>query len=334
MTSLATVIVTHNNAQVIGQCLESLARDRAVSLIIVVDSSSSDGTVDAVLSMPHATLYRCKENVGFAAACNIGVRQAPECDWILFLNPDTVVQPDAVSRLVEAAVRNKAALAGGRLVNPDGTPQIGYIARRLPRPAWLIAQSLLLHRVWPRNPLQRAHLCMDLNFEQRQQIEHPSGALLLVSREAFRNLDGFDEGFYLSFEDTDLCRRAQDAGLRIIYEPLAVVVHYGGVSFKRQPASFNRPLWFTSVLNYGRKHFSPAAQITLRAAAVVGALVRAVLCLVNQRFAPDLRSRLAASAAYVVCAWRAATGTLVDSTPRPGRDFERLTRTTHSPHSR
>src|SRR5581483_6274040 len=156
MSDIGIIIVTYNSAAEIGPCLDA-ALGRGAD-IVVVDNASQDGTI-AEVARRGVRLIANETNRGFAATVNQGfvVLNSP---YVLLLNPDAVLQSD-LTAMCRACDLPDSAGAGGRLVNADGTPQLGFMARRLPTATALALEALLLNRVWPDNPVNRRYRALD-----------------------------------------------------------------------------------------------------------------------------------------------------------------------------
>jgi GT2 family glycosyltransferase len=255
--AVAAVIVTYNSADVINSCMEALSKMGCEITPIVVDNASSDHTVERVRARSGVRLIANAENRGFAAAVNQGVREAGESEFILLLNPD-VKLVTAVEQLREAA--QQYGLAAGRLVDQAGRTQAGFTLRRFPTPAALVCELFGINRLWPSNPVNRRYRCLDQDYEQPAMVEQPAGAFLMVRRDVWEKLGGFDEQFYpVWFEDVDLCRRAVSEGYQIAYCPTAIARHVGGHSVGKVPQGRRAIYWCVSLLRYGAKHFQPGA---------------------------------------------------------------------------
>src|SRR4051794_16990605 len=148
MSDIGIVIVTYNSEAEIGGCLDAALPTGAD--VIVVDNASTDGTI-AEIARRGVRLIANRDNRGFAAAANQGftVLNSP---YVLLLNPDSVLE-NGCEALREACDLPGVAAAGGRLLNSDGSPQIGFMVRRLPTVMTLVAECLLLNHLWPRGPL-------------------------------------------------------------------------------------------------------------------------------------------------------------------------------------
>ena len=270
MADIGIVIVTYNSQEYIGPCLEAAVRTGAN--VLVVDNASSDGTLAEVSRRSIARIANAT-NRGFAAAVNQGFA-ATKSEYVLLLNPDAEIL-GGLDQLREACELPHAAAAGGRLVDSDGKPQVGFMVRQLPTPLVLTLEVLLLNRLWPNNPVNRRYRSLELNYDIQMPVEQPAGAFLMVRRAVWEELGGFDEGFFpLWFEDVDFCRRAINRGYQLYYVPEAVAQHRGGYSISHLTVEIRHVYWYRSLLRYSAKHFRPVAFRLVCLAVVAGALLR------------------------------------------------------------
>jgi GT2 family glycosyltransferase len=195
--------------------------------LVVVDNASGDAIATRLShDVPSARVVASPENRGYGAACNRGARETGR-PYLLFLNSDAFTEPGAVEALVAAlAADPRAAVVGPRLENPDGTLQPSIL--RLPT---------LLRIFWESSGLAaltggrlRGHSATREDHSRRREVECVKGAALLVRRAAFEEVGGFDEGFFLYAEESDLCARFGKRGWKILFEPSARVMHRGGAS--------------------------------------------------------------------------------------------------------
>lgn len=228
---MSVVIVTHDSAAEIRGCLSSLRNygARAGQEVIVVDNASTDGTADLVASeFPEVRLVASTRRRGFAANCNHGARVA-QTGTLLFLNPDARVKHGAIDALLDLLSSNEqVAVAGPRLVYPDGRLQPS--ARRFPTFLSVLVRRTPLRWVLRNSKGERRHLMLD-GIDERACLHEPLavdwllGAAVAVPNEVYRKLGGMDEGYRLYCEDIDLCWRAWEAGYRVVQVPVAVVEH-------------------------------------------------------------------------------------------------------------
>ncbi len=224
--SLAVVIVAYETPELLTACLASLARARVLGRdpVVVVDNSTTTGAAAVAGATPGVTLIRNPRNVGYARAVNQGLA-ATSTDYVLVLNPDIEVEPEAIARLVRAMEGEPdAGLAGARLLNPDRTLQ--HSCRRFYTPGAMLLRRTVLGRLLPRHPALRAHLMLDWDHATRRNVDWLIGACLLVRRRAVADVGPMDERFFLYFEDVDWCARMHLRGWQVLYVPDAVMIHH------------------------------------------------------------------------------------------------------------
>ena len=264
LLAAAAVIVTFNSENVIGDCLESLGKMAPTMMPLIVDNASQDRTLEMVTTRsrsaagtrPAPVVVANRENRGFAAAVNQGFRVAEErisAEFILLLNPDVRLQTP-VDDLIDAA--REHGLAAGKLVSDNGRVQTGFTIRRFPTPTTFAFEMFGINRLWPSNPINRRYRYLDRNLDEAGPVDQPAGAFLMVRRDAWDQLAGFDESFYpVWFEDVDFCARAAAAGFQTQYVPSAVAMHVGGHSVLQLPVGCRVIYWCASLLRYAKKHF-------------------------------------------------------------------------------
>jgi N-acetylglucosaminyl-diphospho-decaprenol L-rhamnosyltransferase len=279
MTDTAVVIVTHNSGPEIAGCLEALAG--AGMDVVVVDNASQDGTVETVRRRSGVRLVENPWNRGFAAAANQGIA-ATEAGCVLLLNPDATVV-GGIEALAQECAGEGVAAAGGKLVGADGRPQLGFMVRRFPTPSALVLEALGVNRLWPGNPVNRRYRCLDLDVAAAADVEQPAGAFLMVRREAWRRLGGFDEAFRpLWFEDVDFLKRAEAAGYKVRYVPAAVAVHEGGHSAKRLEWREKQLYWCGNLLAYAARHYRRAGVGAICLALMLGTAFRSLVAIARE----------------------------------------------------
>jgi N-acetylglucosaminyl-diphospho-decaprenol L-rhamnosyltransferase len=284
------VIVTRNSGEVVGQCLDGLARMAPHLMPIVVDNASTDDTLQRVRERLDArgmtaSIIANSDNRGFAAAVNQAVNQATTStqfpEHVLLLNPDVNLLT-AVDTLVEASTRY--GLSAGKLVDLDGRAQAGFTIRRLPTAASLIFELFGINRLWPSNSINRRYRYLEKNLDEAGDVEQPAGAFLMVRGDAWQQLGGLDEEFHpVWFEDVDFCRRAIDAGYQIQYLPKVIASHVGGHSVAKVPAGCRAVYWCVSLIKYASKHFREPAYRLVCAAVVLSSFPRAVAGMILER---------------------------------------------------
>jgi N-acetylglucosaminyl-diphospho-decaprenol L-rhamnosyltransferase len=251
-TLVDVVVVSYNSADHLRETVEPLTRIPWVRAI-VVDNDSHDGSLQLVSDLP-VTAIQTGANLGFSKGNNVGWR-AGSSPYVMFLNPDARIEDAALRRLVDVLDSNPGVgIAAPKILDDDGT--LNYSLRRYPRFLSTYAQALFLHRIATRAQWAEEQVRDPSRYETAGPQEWVSGAAMLLRRETLERLGGWDEGFFLYCEDIDICKRVQDLGLEVRFEPDAVVTHEGGQS---APWSSTLPILAASRLRYAELHRSRTA---------------------------------------------------------------------------
>lgn len=252
---LSIVIICWNDWKVIEGCLNSIfaAKSKIEYEVIVSDNGSCDGSTERIHEhFPHVRIVENRANLGFAKGNNAGIREAGG-EYILILNPDTVVHDGSLDRWIAFADRHPEAGAFGcRVQNVDGTYQES--ARPFPTISRDLVAALYLR---PLALLGRA-FTSDTYYawggDTEREIDWQSGCCVMFRGQLLKELGGFDERFFYHFEEVDLCKRVWSAGHRILFTPAATITHLGGQSVSRFPVRFALET-SRSRYRYFQKHF-------------------------------------------------------------------------------
>jgi N-acetylglucosaminyl-diphospho-decaprenol L-rhamnosyltransferase len=223
------VIVNWNSQSLLDECLASLDQSTIAARVnvVVVDNASQDGSAGrlAVKRMALQVVVNA-DNVGFAAACNQGARKA-HAPLLLFMNPDVRVETDAVEK-AEAYLADPAhasvGVLGIQLLDAEGNVQRS--CARAPTAAGLLLHTLFLDRLCP--TLVPPHFLAEWDHGETRPVDQVMGAFLMIRRTLFEQLGGFDERFFLYYEDVDLCLRVRQAGWSVVHFAGARAQHTGG----------------------------------------------------------------------------------------------------------
>jgi len=256
---LSIVIVNWNVRELLRRCLSSLGRGEArlastfTAEVIVVDSASSDGSVEMVRrDFPGVRLIASDENLGYSRGNNLGAAEAGG-RYLLLLNPDTEVVGDALATMVRYLDAHPAVgVVGPQLRYPNGTLQSSR--RRFPTLATAFCESTLLHQWFPKNQVARRYHLADRPADTPQAVDWLVGAALMIRREVWRQVGPLDESFFMYFEELDWCRHCRAAGWEIHYLPAAQIIHHEGKSSEQIVAA--RTICFQcSKIRYSRKYY-------------------------------------------------------------------------------
>ncbi len=252
---LSVILVNFNDRERLGRAIDSIGAAAAgiPHEILVVDNASTDGSPDFLAAAyPSVTLLRNVENAGFSRANNRGAAASRGVD-LAFLNTDVVVRPGAFDALLaELDAHPETAACGPALETPRGGFQVSFGGRRTFGRELL--EKILLNALTVRRLGRR---------RERREVDWVSGAFLVVRREAFEAAGGFDEDFFLYYEDIDLCVRLRASGRRVVFVPGASALHEGGAVTSARPLR-SRYEYRRSQLLYYRKHNGPASRFLLR----------------------------------------------------------------------
>ncbi len=301
---LLTAVVVHWHGEgELAMLLDAWPQGDSRLELIVVDNSDT-----AVDLPPFVRRLVPRSNLGFGGGVNAGVALA-RGRWVLMLNPDARPAEDAINRLIEAATTSESAGIVPALMSPDGSSQHRWQLRPLPKPHQLALQGFRLIGVHgPRRPPGAG-----------TPIPQPAAAALLIRRDVFLEIGGFDDRFFPAwFEDVDLARRLTDAGHALCYAPHVRFVHDGAASVPT--LGFGRFLWlyYRHLVRYLEKHHGHAWALFGRAMISIGMLFR--MLAVPLRRPRQARTRPDAAAAFFLAARGAVSGWR--SPAQMAQDFE------------
>lgn len=269
-------IVNWNTRDELRECLASILEQRdSVHLeVYVVDNASSDGSAEMVGCefADSVTLIENSENRGFGAAHNQVIEQCSG-RYVLLLNPDCrVLNPNLLRMMVDYMDSEKdIGMVGPRILNPDGSLQ--FSARRFPPMFAGIFRHTALGRLFPDNRFVKGYLMTDVSHDRIMDVDWLSGAALMCRREAFEEIGLLDERFFMYCEDVDWCKRAHDAGWRVVYYPEVEISHRIGAASDKNPIPMIKQ-HHRSMLLYFIKHNATSPKILLTPFVVVALWLR------------------------------------------------------------
>jgi hypothetical protein len=270
---LSIVIVSWNTRKLLEECLASIQSNPPVGEyeVWVVDNASTDGTSSSIQqNYPQVKLINNTNNIGFANANNLAISQCTN-RFILVLNPDTVIKPDALPTLIRYLDEHpRSGAVGPRVLNPDGTLQTScYPAPTLARQLWKLLHLDSLHAFGEYDQTR-------WDQKRDRHVDVIQGACLLLRKEALDQVGLFDEDYFMYTEEVDLCYRLKKAGWELTWVPHAEVIHYGGQSTQQVAPEMFINLYQSKIL-YFRKNHGRAVSLMYKLILFVVSLIRVLL---------------------------------------------------------
>lgn len=231
---LTVIMVSYNTRELTLAALRTLFETTIETPIrvVVLDNASQDGSADAIeANFPEVELIRSGENLGFAKANNI-VADAATTDWLLLLNPDTEAHPGAIDNLLKFAGETpEAGIWGGRTVFPDGRLNPASCYMKI-TPWSMICRTFGLYSAFSKSEFFNPEAIGDWQRDTVRHVDVVVGCFLLIKKELWHQLGGFDLKYFMYGEDADLCLRAARIGFRPMITPDAQIMHLYGASTK------------------------------------------------------------------------------------------------------
>lgn len=257
---VSIIVVSYNTAAMTIACLRSILAETVQNSfeILVVDNASTDGSADQIArDLPQVALIRSAENIGFARANNLAAQNA-KGQFLLLLNPDTVIIDSAIDRLLRFAESTPdAGIWGGRTVfsNRELNPSSCWAFMSL----WsLFAQAIGLTSLFRNSPIANPEGYGGWRRDTVRNVDIVTGCFLLIDHSLWKRLGGFDGNFFMYAEEADLCFRAKKLGALPIISPDAVIIHYGGASEPILSGKMQRLL--SGKAHFLKKHWREPAQ--------------------------------------------------------------------------
>lgn len=257
---ISIIIVNYNSKDFLLQCVKSIekASENLNVEIIVVDNNSSDGSIGYLTPLlPHVNFIALNENLGFAKANNIGSKECSG-DYFLILNPDTLIEENTLTTMLDFMEEHaEVGGAGCKVLNADGTFQVAC-RRGFPTPWASFSKLFGLQSLFPKSKLFAQYNQTYLSVDETYYIDSIIGAFMFIRKQAWDDVKGFDETFFMYGEDIDLCYRLNQTNWKISYVHTTSVIHYKGISTKR--SSINELEHFYDAMKiFSSKHYSSSS---------------------------------------------------------------------------
>jgi N-acetylglucosaminyl-diphospho-decaprenol L-rhamnosyltransferase len=282
--SVDIIIVNWNSGELLKDCIQSInsAINNSFDLkrVVIVDNKSSDNSIE--FSINHNLplfLIKNEENLGFAKACNQGA-SGSKADFLLFLNPDTVLFKDSLSEPAKFLAGNpKVGIVGVQMIND--AREISRNCARFPTPFRMVYTSFGLDKIFP--AIFPGHFMSEWDHLSDRQVDQVMGSFFMIRRNLFDRLKGYDERFFVYFEDLDLAIRAKKSGFGSFYLSTAQIYHKGGGTTESVKA-MRLALILRSKLIYCKKHFSKASYYIIFCVTIlIEPVTRLIDCLLKGR---------------------------------------------------
>lgn len=254
---LSIIIVNYNAEHYLENCLRSIyAETKQIPFDIwIVDNDSKDESVSMTRrNFPLVNLIENKGNPGFARANNQAIQKST-ADYILLLNPDTLVLENAIEKMVKFMDENpQTGIAGCKVLNEDRTLQLAC-RRSIPSPGVAFFRLTGLSKLFPNSKKLAKYNLTYLNADEANEVDAVSGAFLMIRRKVVDKIGSLDERFFMYGEELDWCIRTKKAGWKVMYYPDAEIIHYKGECSKSnsRKAAFE---FYRSMYLFHKKHFA------------------------------------------------------------------------------
>jgi len=305
---LAVVIVNYNTLELLRQCLASVFASQCNFRwqVFVVDNGSQDGSAAMLKAEfekqhPNLSLIVSPINGGFAYGNNLALRQlypvaSPiggqlQAQYVLLLNPDTVVPPDAFQKMYDfMQSRPDAGIVGAKLVKGNGELDLAC-RRSFPTPAVSLWRMTGLSRIFPKNRLFALYNLTFLDPDTLNEVDSVCGAFMWLRAEAIQEAGILDEAFFMYGEDLDWAFRVKQKGFKVFYNPAATVIHYKGESSKQRStgAIIN---FYQAMYIFYQKHYARDTFFLLNWLIIVGIFAKAALALARNALRPKASRRV------------------------------------------
>jgi GT2 family glycosyltransferase len=315
--AITVVVVNYNTCEHLEACLKSVRAAGNVPAV-VLDNASTDGSVEMVRgAFPQVTRIENPRNVGFGKGANLAM-EGCETKYVLLLNSDTRIQTGTCDALIRYLDENpKVAIAGPRIVGHDGEQQAS--AFHFPTPLFVLLQENKLGALLQRLPFVREWYSPSGSQRRVRRVPWVLGAAMAIRREAFDAVRGFDESFFMYYEEVDLCYRLRSAGWEIDFVPDATVMHEGAASTRQQRSAMT-VLQYESLIRFYEKHYARARQRALRL--VLGYLMLRNLALGRVHLARAQNGQVRAEIVESMSGWKQVLAMVWRDTAARGSEAE------------
>lgn len=252
---VSVIIINYKTFDLLKNCLQSLIlnHNKINYEIIIVDNDSKDNAIDNLKSIyPDVRIVQLSENIGFSRANNIAAKQAVG-DYFLFVNSDVLFIENSIDKMLNYYINGKnIGILGPKLLNLDYSFQLS--AGKLPN-FFVEIKDKIIYSICKKSKYFNS-LVERIFFDKISEVEWVTGACMLIDRDTYYKVHGFDENFFLYFEDKDLCARVRALNKKIIYYPETSVIHLLGGSSRQKHTKEVKDIYRNSQIYYYKKHLN------------------------------------------------------------------------------
>lgn len=256
---ISIIIVNYRQFVFLEKCVESLSRlIKSADYEIIVVNNSPEEDLTPLLKYPEVSLIQ-SDNSGYAAANNRAAKKASG-KYLLFLNPDTIIENDFLPDVMDVFRDGKIGAAGLKLYYPDRKFQVSF-GKDISITGEI--KNKKAEKLYYKNKLDELSV-LEAEHKDTVSVDWVSGAALVIPASVFREVEGFDEDFFLYYEDADICKRIRNAGYEVIFFPCAGIIHYKG---ENTNSAFTGTAYIEakkSQITYYKKHCGLMSRILLR----------------------------------------------------------------------
>jgi GT2 family glycosyltransferase len=289
---LVIIIANWNTKDLLVACLSSLpsATDGLSVRTVVVDNASTDGSVERVAEMfPDVEIIANHANLGFSRANNLALlRHRDSARYLLLLNPDTIVSPNAFRNMISFMDENpQVGIAGCKVMTPQGTLDWAC-KRKFLTPSLLFYKALGLDRRFPKSSRFGKYHLTYLDENQVHEVDSVVGAFMMIRKDCLKSVGLLDESYFMYGEDIDFCFRTKEKGWKIFYVPTATIIHYKGQSTRKR--SYRMIFhWYSAIDRFYRKRMAARYSVSTNAVVWCGLYFMCGISLAANAFRDDKR---------------------------------------------
>ena len=253
---ISIIIVNYNVLSFLKECIKSIYNSdlKQNFEIIIIDNNSPEPLLGSFDKNDNIKIYHFTSNKGFAKAVNFGISKS-NGDYILLLNPDTLVHRNTLNILSQYLHLNKdVGVVGCKVVYPDGKYQLSS-KRHFPTLSIIVTLFLKLDKIFPKNRFFGKYNYTYLDENKLACVDAVSGSCMMFKKEILNDIGNFDENFFLYFEDTDFCYRAIKKDYKVVYNPDCKIVHHKRESFKNSNKNSDLEFYKSFYIFYNKYNF-------------------------------------------------------------------------------